>query len=101
MDTKMIKELNKNIENKIKKLDSKAILLLGNLFLHEDYPHSFLTQKESAKILNCSNATAVKILKSLCRAGLIVEVKSYINFYFPVKDNEIRRLVLKRIGFWK
>jgi len=82
----------------IQKLDSRAILLLCNLYLNIDYPHCYTTQKEAAKVMKCSPATSVKILKDLCRKGLVTEVKSYSNFYFPVKNREVRNEVLMRVG---
>lgn len=87
MDTKVIQTL-----------DSRALLLLCNLYLNIDYPHCYTTQKEAAKLMKCSPATSAKILKDLVKKGLVSEVKSYVNFYFPVKNKEARNEVLMEMG---
>ena len=51
-------------------------------------------------MLNVSHATIIQDIKKLEKEGTILKVKSYLVFIYPIEDNDIRKEVLQRIGFF-
>lgn len=79
-------------------LSPKELLILSNLFFNLDFPHCHLTLEQVSNILDCSKATSITILKNLEKKGLITKVKGFVNFYYPVKDGNVRQLILCKLG---
>lgn len=88
----------KQIESRSIELTSKELVVMGNLFLSREFPHNSLTLEEVAIKLNMSRATAASVMKGLVKKGCVTRVKSFISFYYPVADRDIRRLVLVKLG---
>ena len=94
--------MERNLKFKIgleRELSSKELLVLSNLFLSVEYPKSFLTLDDVVGILGCCKATALKTCKSLESLGLVVKVAGFVSFYYPVADDDIRRYLLRKVGF--
>jgi len=79
-------------------LSNQEIMVLSNFFLHKNFPYISFTVEEVSEFLCVSKVTAGKVLKSLSRKGLIKEVKGFVNFYNPLENLEVKRLVLERLG---
>lgn len=92
MDTKIKQDL---------KINSKQIILLSNLFLNKDYPYCFITIKQAKRILDRSRATVKNLLDDLVSKGYVTKQRAYITFYYPIEDKDIRKQILKRLGFLK
>ena len=82
-------------------LNPKELVLMSNLYLSKDFPHNFLTLEEVSKLLQISKATAISVTKELQKKGLLTKVRGYITFYYPIKDLEIRRSILAKLGFFR
>ncbi len=73
---------------------------MSNLYLSKDFPHNFLTLEEVSNLLEISKATAISLTKNLQKKGCLTKVRGYITFYYPIKDLEIKRSVLAKLGFF-
>ncbi len=80
-------------------LKHSELILLNHLYLDKDYPFGFLTLRDAAKFLNVSPATMINIIKNLEKKNYILKVKDFVVFIYPVENNELRRLVLKKMGW--
>lgn len=81
-------------------LKAKELVLMSNLYLSKDYPFNFLTLGEVAGLLGVSKATAISVTLVLERRGLLTKERGYISFYYPVRDDGIRRQVLSKLGLF-
>lgn len=90
------------VENKIEiDMSAKELVLMSNLYLSIEYPYNYLILEDVADLLGVSKATAINVTRELSRKGLIKKVRGYISFYYPVKDDLIRRQVLSKLGFFQ
>ena len=80
-------------------INNKELIILNIMFLDINYPYNFLILKEIAAILKCSKRTAIRVMESLIRKKCIEKCSDFINFYYPIKDVELRNTVLERLGF--
>jgi len=89
--------------NKLEELEltPEGLVIMSNLYLNVNYPHNFITLTDVAKLLNVSKATAISVMKELGRKGFILKERGYITFYYPVKDLQIKKGVLTKLGFFK
>lgn len=87
-----IKELN---------LNAQQLILLSNLYLNKDYPHCFITLKQASLILERSRTVAQKLLNDMFRKGYVTRVRAYVTFYYPVKNELIRKQLLQKFGVIK
>lgn len=92
---RLIEDLDLKLE-----LDAKELVLMSNLYLNKDFPHNYMTLEEVADLLQISKATAITLTKELEKKGCITKVKSFISFYYPIRDAAIRRKVLEKLGFF-
>ena len=73
---------------------------MSNLYLNKDFPYNFLTLEEVSDLLQISKATAISLTKELQRKGYLTKMRGYITFYYPIKDLEIRRSLLAKLGLF-
>lgn len=94
----MEQETRQEIKNDGVELSARELVVLANLFLSLEYPHSSMTLEEVAVKLNLSKATAATIMKGLVKKGCVTRVKSFICFYYPVADADLKRQILRMLG---
>lgn len=78
--------------------EAKELLILSNLFFSKNYPYGYVSLEDVGKIIGCSKASAIGILKGLENKGVVVKVKGFVNFYYPVRDREIKQILLEKLG---
>jgi DNA-binding MarR family transcriptional regulator len=88
-------------KTEVLELTPKELVIMSNLYLNINYPHNFITLSDAANLLNMSKATTITVMKELDRKGFILKERGYVTFYYPIKNGQIRKGVLAKLGFFK
>ena len=92
----------KNPGQVVKFLNPKEVVLLTKVYCCLDFPHVSITLNDAMRVLKCSKMTARKILNGLVERGLLVFVRDFISFYYPLKNGlSIRRSLFEEMGVGK
>lgn len=88
------------LEEVVVRASPQELAVLARLYCVQGWPHVSLTLGEVAKVLGRSKPTAKRVCDGLVRRGLLVKVSAYVMFFYPVRDAQIKRGVLRAIGFF-
>lgn len=94
-------DFERNLNKQELELDSKELVILSQLYLNKDYPHGFLTVNDIQKQLCLSKNTILRVMTNLEERGFILKEKGYIIIYYPIANDDVRKHILTKLGFYK
>lgn len=98
----MNRKAKEELQEEISSLNTSEFIALSKLYTNKDFPHCSITMQEVQKALSSSRPTALRTMRKLTEKGLVQEVKDFITFYYPSKNEQervvIRQGIFRRLG---